>query len=430
MVDEALNCALQRTPETSAMTPSSNKLLNDPVHGFIALRHPEFLQVMDHPYLQRLRRISQLGLSHLVYPGAVHNRFHHALGCLHLMQSALDQLRAKGIEISEREFKGACFAILLHDVGHGPFSHALEHSLVRGVEHEEISVLIMNELNAHFGGMLDDAIDIFNDNYPRKFFHDLVSSQLDMDRLDYLQRDSFFTGVTEGQIGSGRIIKMLNVHNDRLVVEEKGIYSVEQFVISRRLMYWQVYLHKTVIAAEWMMMGILERARQLALSGHQLFATPALRPFLFEQLDRARVLADPELLNAFCQLDDADILTAIKAWQHNPDPVLGPLCNRLMNRQLLRIELRNQPFTPSDVDERIAAVAKLYGISSDEAAHFVINDHIDNRAYSTAADGINILFKSGEIRDVASASDHLNLSALSVPVEKHFLAYPKELPRR
>jgi HD superfamily phosphohydrolase len=412
------------------MNPSSNKLLNDPVHGFIALRHSEFLEVLDHPYLQRLRRISQLGLSHLVYPGAVHNRFHHAVGCLHLMQSALDQLRARGVEISDREFKGACFAILLHDVGHGPFSHALEHSLVRGVQHEEIGVLIMNDLNAHFGGMLDDAIDMFNDNYPRKFFHDLISSQLDMDRLDYLQRDSFFTGVTEGQIGSERIIKMLKVHKDRIVVEEKGIYSVEQFVMSRRLMYWQVYLHKTVIAAEWMMMGILERARELALGGCEIFATPALRPFLYEQLDRARILADPEILGNFCRLDDTDVLTAIKAWQHSDDRVLSSLCNRLVNRKLFRIELRNEPFSQADIDERIQAVIVKNDVTAEEAAYFVVHDRIDNSAYSTAAHGINILFKSGEVLDVASASDHLNLNALSVPVEKHFLAYPKDLPRR
>ncbi len=406
------------------------KLLNDPVYGFIQVRHADFTDIFDHPWVQRLRRISQLGLSHLVYPGAVHNRFHHALGAMFLMQEALDSLREKGVVITEDEFRGACLAILLHDVGHGPFSHALEHSLVRGVHHEEVSTLIMTRLNEEMNGMLDTAIEIFNDHHPKGFLHDLVSSQLDMDRMDYLRRDSFFTGVSEGMISSERIIRMLNVHDGRLVVEEKGIYSIEKFIISRRLMYWQVYLHKTVLAAEWMMMGILDRARTLALRGEDVWTTPSLRPFLYDDLDRARFMADPEVLAAFCALDDNDVMCCIKAWQDHPDTVLSELCRRLTHRRLFKIELRDAPFDQGDIAERIESAGRHFGLNTDDAACFVLHDRIDNRAYSTASHGIQMLYKDGSVRDVASASDHLNLSALSIPVERHFLAYPKELPPR
>lgn len=406
------------------------KLLNDPVYGFIQLRHADFTEVMDHPWVQRLRRISQLGLSHLVYPGAVHNRFHHAVGAMFLMQEALDSLREKGIVITEEEYRGACLAILLHDVGHGPFSHALEHTIVSGVHHEEISTLIMNALNDHFGGKLDVAISIFNDHHPKGFLHDLVSSQLDMDRMDYLRRDSFFTGVSEGMISSERIIRMLNVHEGRLVVDEKGIYSIEKFVISRRLMYWQVYLHKTVLAAEWMMMRILERAGELARRGEKVWASPALEPFLLEDLDRARFMADPEVLASFCALDDNDVLCCIKAWRLHPDPVLSILCRRLVDRQLFKIELRNEPFDQDDIAERLEATCKAYGLGMEDASYFVLHDRIDNRAYSSASQGITMLYKDGTVRDVAAASDHLNLSTLSMTVERHFLAYPKDLPLR
>ena len=406
------------------------KLLNDPVYGFIQLRHADFTDVMDHPWVQRLRRISQLGLSHLVYPGAVHNRFHHAVGAMFLMQEALDSLREKGIVITEEEYRGACLAILLHDVGHGPFSHALEHTIVSGVHHEEISTLIMNALNDHFGGKLDVAISIFNDHHPKGFLHDLVSSQLDMDRMDYLRRDSFFTGVSEGMISTERIIRMLNVHEGRLVVDEKGIYSIEKFIISRRLMYWQVYLHKTVLAAEWMMMRILERAGELARRGEKVWSTPALAPFLAEDLDWARFLADPEVLGAFCALDDNDVMCCIKAWQNHADPVLSELCKRLVHRRLFKIELRDAPFDQDDIAERLETVAGAFGLSMEDASYFVLHDRIDNRAYSTASHGISMLYKDGTVRDVAAASDHLNLSALSMPVERHFLAYPKEIPPR
>jgi uncharacterized protein len=404
------------------------KILNDPVYGFITLRHELAYDIMDHPYLQRLRRISQLGLSHYVYPGAVHNRFHHVVGAMYLMQEAVDTLRVKGVEISEAEAEAVCMAILLHDVGHGPFSHALEHTIVRGVTHEDIGVLIMNRLNEEMNGRLDLAIQIFNDHYEKRFLHQLVSSQLDVDRLDYLARDSFYSGVTEGKIGSDRIIKMLNVVDDTLVVEEKGIYSIEKFVVARRLMYWQVYLHRTVLSAEYMLMLILNRAKELANAGTPLFSTPALSIFLHADLDRAKFLADPEILDRFCELDDSDILCAMKAWQHHDDPVLSKLSKKLLARDLLRIELREQPFTEADVEERLDSVSKHYKLSRKDAAYFVHNARIDNKAYVPR--GIMLLFKDGSVRDFADASDHLDLPLLSKVVAKSFLCYPKNIPDR
>ena len=334
------------------------KLLNDPVYGFIQVRHADFTDIFDHPWVQRLRRISQLGLSHLVYPGAVHNRFHHALGAMFLMQEALDSLREKGVVITEDEFRGACLAILLHDVGHGPFSHALEHSLVRGVHHEEVSTLIMTRLNEEMNGMLDTAIEIFNDHHPKGFLHDLVSSQLDMDRMDYLRRDSFFTGVSEGMISSERIIRMLNVHDGRLVVEEKGIYSIEKFIISRRLMYWQVYLHKTV-AGRGMdddghpRPGADPRPPWRGRVDHPVPAAVPLRG-----PRPGRFMADPEVLAAFCALDDNDVMCCIKAWQDHPDTVLSELSRRITHRRLFKIELRDAPFDQGDIAERISTAGR------------------------------------------------------------------------
>ena len=404
------------------------KILNDPVYGFITLRHELAYDIMDHPYMQRLRRISQLGLSHYVYPGAVHNRFHHVVGAMHLMQEAVDTLQAKGVEITDLEAEAVCMAILLHDVGHGPFSHALEQTIVRGVTHEDIGVLIMNRLNEEMNGRLDLAIQIFNDHYSKRFLHQLVSSQLDVDRLDYLARDSFYSGVTEGKIGSDRIIKMLNVVDDKLVVEEKGIYSIEKFVVARRLMYWQVYLHRTVLSAEYMLMLILNRAKKMANAGTPLFSTPALSIFLHADLDRARFLADPEILDRFCELDDSDILCAMKAWQHHEDPVLSKLSKKLLTRDLLRIELREQPFTAADVAERVQCVSHQYGLSKKDAEFFVYNDRIENKAY--VPHGIMLLFKDGSVRDFADASDHLDLALLSKVVAKSFLCYPKDIPDR
>ena len=406
-------------------TINRHKILNDPVYGFVTLRHGRAMDLMDHRFMQRLRRISQLGLSHLVYPGAVHNRFHHAVGCMHLMQEAIESLRNKGVEITEAEAEAACLAILLHDVGHGPFSHALEHSIVQGVYHEDISALIMGRLNEEMGGALDLAIQIFNDHHPKPFLHQLVSSQLDMDRLDYLARDSFYSGVTEGKVGSERILKMLNVVDGQLVVEEKGIYSIEKFIVARRLMYWQVYLHRTVLSAEHMLTLVLRRAKHLVRQGHKVFASPALSLFLHDDLDRAQFLADPMVLERFCELDDSDVFVAMKAWRHHDDRVLALLSQRLLDRGLFRIELRPEPFSEAEVRERVDASAQHFGLSSEEAEFLVSNARIDNKAYVPR--GIMVLYKDGTIRDFAEANDHLSLQLLSKPVEKSFLCYPKDL---
>jgi HD superfamily phosphohydrolase len=408
-------------------THNKNKILNDPVYGFITIQHELTFDLMDHPFVQRLRRISQLGLSHLVYPGAVHNRFHHAIGALHLMQEAIAVLRAKGTDISDQEGEAVCAAILLHDVGHGPFSHALEHSIVKGVQHEDISALIMSRLNDEMNGALDTAIAIFNDHHPKRFLHQLVASQLDMDRMDYLARDSFYSGVAEGKIGSERIIKMLAVKDDRLVVEEKGIYSIEKFLMARRLMYWQVYLHRTVLCAEFMLMRVLKRAKALALSGVDVFTTPALSIFINESLDRAKFIADPEILNRFCELDDSDITCGLKVWQHHEDPILSELSKRIVHRNLFQIELRSQPFSNEEVETTIQNVAKGLGLSREDATQFVINDTIHNSLYSE--EGISIQFKNGTVQDFAEASDQLNREILTRTVSKSFLCYPKELAR-
>ena len=408
-------------------THNKNKILNDPVYGFITIQHELTFDLMDHPFVQRLRRISQLGLSHLVYPGAVHNRFHHAIGALHLMQEAIAVLRAKGTDISDQEGEAVCAAILLHDVGHGPFSHALEHSIVKGVQHEDISALIMSRLNDEMNGALDTAIAIFNDHHPKRFLHQLVASQLDMDRMDYLARDSFYSGVAEGKIGSERIIKMLAVKDDRLVVEEKGIYSIEKFLMARRLMYWQVYLHRTVLCAEFMLMRVLKRAKALALSGVDVFTTPALSIFINESLDRAKFIADPEILNRFCELDDSDITCALKVWQHHDDPILSELSKRIVHRNLFQIELRSQPFSNEEVETTIQNVAKGLGLCREDATQFVINDTIHNSLYSE--EGISIQFKNGTVQDFAEASDQLNREILTRTVSKSFLCYPKELAR-
>lgn len=404
---------------------NKHKILNDPVYGFITIQHALTFDLLDHPHMQRLRRISQLGLSHLVYPGAVHNRFHHAIGAMHLMQEAISVLRSKGVEINEDEAEGACAAILLHDIGHGPFSHALEHSIVTGVNHEDISVLIMNRLNEEMHGALDTAIAIFNDHHPKRFLHQLISSQLDMDRLDYLSRDSFYSGVAEGRVGSERIIKMLAVEDGQLVVEEKGIYSIEKFVMARRLMYWQVYLHRTVLCAEFMLMSALKRAKHVAQTDATLFSTPALHIFLHESLDKARFMADPSILDRFCQLDDSDILCALKAWQQHSDPILSDLSRRIINRDLFQIELRSQAFSKDESDIQLERVAKALNLSREDASYFVISERIDNRIYESG--GIKIRFKDGSIQDFGDASDHWNRENLTTLVVKSFLCYPKNL---
>jgi len=401
------------------------KILNDPVYGFISFRHPLVLELIDHSYFQRLRRIAQLGLSHLVYPGALHNRFQHAIGAMHLMQNVVDEIRLKGHLISEEEEVGLLIAILLHDIGHGPFSHALEHSIASGVRHEEVSALIMERLNQEFDDRLSLAIRIFNDQYPKRFLHQLVSSQLDMDRLDYLARDSFFSGVVEGQVGSERIIKMIDVVDDQLVVEEKGIYSIEKFIVARRFMYWQVYLHKTVLSAEYMLVRALQRARDLATEGVELWCSPALHYFLYHTVTEKELHSDPDALKHFIRLDDFDILTALKVWQEHPDRVLSELSSRLVNRRLFKIELQPGAFT----EERLFAVrlhvAQQFGVSEAEASYFVITERVDNTAYTEKSDAIRVKLKGGKVLTAGEASDHLSFGQFGDRVEKWFLAYPR-----
>lgn len=393
------------------------KILNDPIYGFITVPHPQVLALIDHPWFQRLRYIKQLGLSHLVYPGALHTRFHHALGAMHLMGKAIDVLRTKGHAITEEEALGASIAILLHDIGHGPFSHALEHSLVEGITHEGISALVMDRLNDEFGGGLEVGIRIFRDQYPKRFLHQLVSSQLDVDRIDYLNRDSFYTGVSEGVIGGERIITMLQVVDDRLVVEEKAIYSIEKFLVARRLMYWQVYLHKTVVACEMMLVEALRRAKELALGGSPVFASPALSRFLTLHHDRGS-FADPKVLNDFLKLDDHDVMGAVKVWASHPDKILATLSGDLVDRRNLRIRLQNEPWDPQRIDELKRKVADHLRIDMADTDHFVLTSSIVNNAYDPSKDRIDLLYKDGSLRDIAEASDNLGIQALAGPVTK------------
>ncbi len=403
------------------------KIFNDPVYGFITVPYPIVFDIIEHPFFQRLRRIKQLGLTHLVYPGALHTRFHHTLGAMHLTGLAVEELRAKDYAITDEEAVGVTLAILMHDIGHGPFSHALEHSIVSGVTHEDLSALFMERLNEEFGGKLDVAIAIFNDRYPKRFLHQLVSSQLDMDRLDYLKRDSFFTGVSEGIVGSDRIIKMLHVVNDDLAVESKGIYSIEKFIVARRIMYWQVYLHKTVLSAEYLLIHILKRAKELTEKGEELFATPALRVFLKRKVTREAFENEPELLTRFAELDDFDVLTSVKVWKHHSDPVLAKLSGFMVDRKLLKIKMFSEPIAGSKIDELRKKLAVDWQISETEAAYFVFSDSIANSAYNLKDDRINILFKDGKVKDLTEAADTLSLSVLSKPVEKHFLCLPSHL---
>lgn len=408
------------------LATKKHKILNDPVYGFISLPSELILKLIEEPCFQRLRRIKQLGLTHLVYPGALHTRFHHALGAMHLMQEALVVLRSKGHDVTEEEERGVLVAILLHDIGHGPFSHALERTLVEDVDHEDISAMVMDRLNEKFDGALETGIRIFRDEYPERFLHRLVSSQLDMDRLDYLKRDSFYSGVSEGIVSSDRIIKMLDVHEDELVVEEKGIYSIEKFIMARRLMYWQVYLHKTVISAEQLLLQTLKRAKTLASEGEELFGTPALCRFLYERYDRDRFHEDPTALDTFMKLDDTDIMSAVKVWTEHKDPVLSDLCTRLTNRQLFRIELQKKPFSKKYVNEVRERVSNGLKVPEGAIDHYVIQDATTNHAYVPGEETINMLMNDGSHMDLAKASDNLNISALSHPVEKSFLCYPKE----
>ncbi len=402
------------------------KIVNDPVHGFINIPFSLSFDVIEHPFFQRLRHIRQLGLTYLVYPGANHTRFQHALGAMHLMASAIDVLRAKGLDITHKEAEAATAAILLHDVGHGPFSHSLEFSLVQGISHERIGEYFMREMNNQFGGRLDMAIDIFEGTYPKQFLHQLVTSQLDVDRMDYLRRDSFFTGVTEGAIGSDRIIKMLNVVDDNLVVEAKGIYSIEKFLIARRLMYWQVYLHKTVVAAEQLLIQLLIRARELAENGHDLWCSPSLLYFLKRKVvesDFLQSLDNDSALHHFSNIDDADILVAAKQWQYHHDKVLSTLARMMVLRKLYKVELRNKPFDDQEVFQRVDQLNRAYPELSDYKEYFVITNSVSNNAYRLTEESIKILYNNGKLIDIANASDMLNTNILSKDITKHFLCY-------
>lgn len=400
------------------------KIFNDPIYGFIRIPSTLIFNLIAEPYFQRLRRISQMGLSYLVYPGAHHTRFHHALGSMHLMLKAIQVLRFKKVGISEEEEEGLLIAILLHDIGHGPFSHAMENSIVEGISHEHISLLFMKELNQRFNGSLTVAIKIFQGEYSKKFLNQLISSQLDMDRLDYLKRDSFYTGVAEGGINAERLITMLNVVNNELVVEEKGIYSVEKFLMARRFMYWQVYLHKTGLVAEQLLIRILKRARQLVVKGVPLDCSEALLFFMENKIEKTDF--DSAVLERFSQLDDIDILAAIKKWQHHDDFVLSKLCGMIIHRKLLTIKMKNKPIAINKLDEEFNAFKKLHGLSDEETGYFVFKGEIENRAYNLEKQNINILKKDGKLKDVAKASDHLNLKTLSKKVTKYYICYPKE----
>jgi uncharacterized protein len=400
------------------------KILNDPVYGFVNLPDGVLFELVEHPWFQRLSRIKQTSLTHLVYPGALHTRFHHAIGALHLMQQAIEVLRSKGTAVTPAEAEGACIAILLHDIGHGPFSHTLEHTLIQ-VHHEELSLLFMQRLNQEFAGQLDLAINIFKGTYPKRFLHQLVSGQLDMDRMDYLNRDSFFTGVHEGVIGYDRIIKMLAVRDDELVVEEKGIYSIEKFLIARRLMYWQVYLHKTVLAAEQMLIAALRRAKALARQGAVLPASSALAFFLQQAPgpeDFAR--QGDQLLARFAALDDYDIIAALKEWMHHDDPVLAFLARSIINRRLFRLEFSPRPFDVGYRQQIRERILQWSGLPPEALDYLFITGKESNAAYRTSKDEIKILHKSGQVLPMSQSTDY-DLQAREVT--KYFLCYPKPI---
>lgn len=394
---------------------------NDPIYGFITVNSELVKSIIEHPYFQRLRRIRQLGMTHLVYSGAHHTRFHHALGAMHLMSQAIEVLRSKGHKISDEEAEASEIAVMLHDIGHGPFSHALEDAIVPELKHEELSEVFMSRLNKFFAGRISLAMEIFRNHYHKKFLHQLVSGQMDMDRMDYLNRDSFFTGVSEGVISYSRIIKMLNVHDNKLVTDAKGMYSVEKFIIARRLMYWAVYLHKTVVSAEVHMMNILKRAKELSMSGVELFATSALKKFLHADFSMKNFLEDKPLLDSFAALDDYDVLASIKEWVHHHDKILSLLCNGMVNRKLFRIEMSSEPFEATAIDELRKKIKTHFGIDDKECDYLITTGNVVNHAYDSSQEKINILFKDGTVKEITEASDLMNISALSVPVVKHYL---------
>ncbi len=405
--------------------PNTLKIINDPIYGFITIPSTLLFNLIEHKYFQRLRRISQMGMSYLVYPGAHHTRFHHTLGAMHLMQKAVLVLRSKGVHITDEEAEALYIGILLHDIGHGPFSHAMERSIVSGIGHEDISLIFMEALNAQMSHKLTLAISIFKNEYSRKFLHQLISSQLDMDRLDYLRRDSFYTGVAEGTVNSERLISMLHVKDDKLVVEEKGIYSVEKFIVARRLMYWQVYLHKTGFVAENLLLRVLKRAKELTERGLLLKCSDALHYFLNNKINKENF--NGEVLEIFAQLDDTDIISAMKFWSSNDDFVLSELSKMILNRELLKIKIKKKPVTAAAISEKTKQLITKHNLTNEEAAYFVFSGTMTNQAYDMEKDTINILTKKGRVVDVAKASDLLNIEALSKKVVKHYFCYPKKL---
>lgn len=405
----------------------SSKIINDPLYGFISLKGGIILNLIEHPYFQRLRRISQLGLTNMVYPGANHTRFHHALGAMHLMHKAIQVLRFKGIEISVEEADATKIAILLHDIGHGPFSHALEHSIAEDISHEELSIIFMEKLNLEFNGKLTLAISIFKNEYSKTFLHQLVSSQLDMDRLDYLNRDSFYSGVQEGIIGAERIINMLNVYNGNLVVESKGIYSVEKFLIARRLMYWQVYFHKTVVCAEQILIKVLQRAKELSRNKVDLFCSTSLKMFLNKKISTSDLTYNSDTFEAFTNLDDYDIYTALKEWQYHSDNILSTLSKCIVNRTLFEVKLTDNPISDSEVSVIRRNISKKYALDDDEINYLFITGEITNSTYKLDDSDINILYKDKSVSDLISSADKSTISALTKNVKKYFYCLPKDL---
>ena len=398
------------------------KIINDPIYGFIHIPSSLVFDIIEHPYFQRLRRINQMALSYLVFPGAKHTRFEHVLGCVFLMQKTVEMLRFKGVQISDKEAEGLYIAILLHDIGHGPFSHAMEHSIVEGISHEEISLRFMQELNKVFNGKLETAIAMFQGTYPRKFMHQLISSQLDMDRADYLKRDSFYTGVAEGNINSERLISMLNVRNDELVVEEKGLYSVEKFLIARRLMYWQVYLHKTSVAAEQILIRLLNRAKELVQQGQKLTMSTALAFFVKNKISKDNF--SQEVLEMFARLDDTDIISAMKEWQFHPDVVLSKLSKMLLNRDLPKIKVRLNDFEEQKI-KRLQKLSLAKGIDEKDMKYFVFTGVMTNRAYNPEKEIIKILTQNGRVVELSKTSEAINLEPLSQVTERYYICYPK-----
>lgn len=401
------------------------KIFNDPIYGFIAVRNPLIYKIIEHPYFQRLRRISQMGLSYLVYPGAHHTRFHHVLGCTYLMQKTVETLRMKDVEISAKEEEALLIAILMHDMGHGPYSHALEHIFIKGISHEFVSLKFMELLNDEFKGSLALAIKIFKGAYHRKFMNQLISGQLDMDRLDYLKRDSFYSGVAEGNVNVERLITMLNVKDDQLVVEFKGIYSVEKFIMARRFMYWQVYLHKTGIVAEKVLVKIFERARQLIATGKEVDCSKTLKIFLKNEIEESNF--DRSKLEAFSRLDDFDVMSAIKDWCSHEDNILSYLCASVVNRRLPKIEMKNEKFVASEIDTIKERVKKALKLSDNEIDFYVYHGSVSNNAYNSEGEQIEILYKDGSQKDIVKASDSASIKALSMTVSKYYLCYPKKL---